>query len=409
MTDNIDRITNDLIKNYKTKKFKDALIQADILSKHKIKNKQINFICGELFLFFRLYKKALFSLAYSIKLDPDFYMAYKLLGITEYSLGNFNKALKIYNAAKKLNNHDADLFFNIAKSYSDLGKYDLSIKNYIKSLKLDPNNKETKINLIKSLTFFKPKDHLDNEIIKLDLSLYNLILHFSFSKILDNRTLKTYLKKNFDIIKTKIDNLGFDTTQIFRNNHDPLDCPRYHTAFNTYNIIPKNCFSCFKVQVNVFNVVDLIKLHFLFDNITFVKNIKKCMVEKRKDIDGNYKGFIYCKTVDEAEALKVQIDQLINKSLKIDHKTIVKRGCSEFTLKYPDYKITDSKSKSFFKYNDDWHKKENIINEFYPKNISSELNPHDTLKGNSLNDMITIKNWINYAESVNDYSFKKLT
>ena len=99
----------------------------------------------------------------------------------------------------------------------------------------------------------------------------------------------------------------------------------------------------------------------------------------------------------------------INKSLKINHKTIVKRGCSEFTLKYPDYKITDSTSKSFFKYNHEWQKKENIINEFYPKNISSELNPRDTLKGNSLNDMITIKNWINYAESINDYSFKKLT
>ena len=409
MTDNINRITDDLVKNYKTKKFKDALVQADILAKYKIKNKQINFICGELFLSFRLYKKALFSLAYSIKLDPNFYMAYKLLGITEYSLGNFNKALKIYNAAKKLNTLDADLFFNIAKCYSDLGKYNLSIKNYIKSLKLDPNNNESKINLIKSLTFFKPKDNLDNEIIKLDLLLHNLILPFSISKILDNRVLKIYLKKNFDAIKSKIDNLNFDTTQIFRNNHEPLDCPRYHTAFNTYNIIPKNCFSCFKVQVNVFNVVDLIKLHFLFDNMTFVKNIKKCMVEKRKDIDGNYKGFIYCKTVDEAEALKVQIDQLINKSLKINHKTIVKRGCSEFTLKYPDYKITDSTSKSFFKYNHEWQKKENIINEFYPKNISSELNPRDTLKGNSLNDMITIKNWINYAESINDYSFKKLT
>ena len=89
MKDNINRIADDLIKNYKTKKIKDALIQADILTKHKIKNKQINFICGELFLSFRLYKKALFSLAYSIKLDPNFYIAYKLLGITEDSLGNF--------------------------------------------------------------------------------------------------------------------------------------------------------------------------------------------------------------------------------------------------------------------------------------------------------------------------------
>ena len=407
MTDNINKITDDLIKNYKTKKFKDALFQADILSKHKIKNKQINFICGELFLSFRLYKKALFSLAYSIKLDPNFYMAYKLLGITEYSLGNFNKALKIYNAAKKLNNLDADLFLNIAKSYSDLGKYDLSIKNYIKSLKLDPNNKETKINLIKSLTFFKPKDHLGNEIIKLDLSLYNLILHFSFSKILDNSTLKTYLKKNFDIIKTKIDNLDFDTTQIFRNNHDPLDCPRYHTAFNTYNIIPKNCFSCFKVQVNVFNVVDLIKLHFLFDNITFVKNIKKCMVEKRNDIEGNYKGFIYCTSIEEAESLKNKLAILIDERLEIKHDTFVKRGCSEFALKYPDYKITDPKSKSFFKYKDEWEEKEKIVNQFYPKNISNELNLQDTLNGNSLNDIIVIQNWIKYAIEKNDNSFKK--
>ena len=111
-----------LLNNYKSKNFKEALVYANKLAKLKIKNKEINLVCGELFLFYRLFKKALFSLAYSIKLDPNFYIAYKLLGITEYSLGNFTKAIKIFETSKKLNNQDSDLYFNIGKCYDDLGK-----------------------------------------------------------------------------------------------------------------------------------------------------------------------------------------------------------------------------------------------------------------------------------------------
>ena len=409
MPENYKYEIDNLIKNYKSKNFKEALVHAESLSKLKIKNKEVNLICGELFLFFRLYKKALFSLALSIKLDPNFYIAYKLLAITEYSLGNFFKALKIFEIAKKLNNKDSDLFLKIAKCYDDLGKYDKSIKNYIKSIELDPSNNESKVNLIKSLTFFKPNEEHCNEIIQLDQDLYKLNIPFSFEKILEDNTLKTFLNKSFKIIDKKLDNLNFDYTQIFRNNINPLDCPRYHTAFNTYNIIPKNCFSCFKVQIVVYNVVDLIKLHFLFDSLTFIKNIKKCMIEKRKGIDGHYKGFIYCKSANEAKQLKTSLDDLINKSLNIKFKSFIKRGCSEFSIKYPEYKIIDTNSKYFLKYNHEWQEKEKIINEFYPKNISNELNPSNTLKGNSLNDMIIIKNWIDYAKSKNDLSYKILT
>ncbi len=408
MSENLNRDIDNLFKNYQKKNFKEALVNADKIAKLKVKNKEVNLVCGELFLFYKLYKKALFSFAFAIKLDPNFYIAYKLLGITEYSLGNFSKALTIFETSKKINNQDSNLFFNIAKCYDDLGKYDLSIQNYLKSLQLEPNNKESKINLIKSLTFFKPQVNINNEIIKLDQSLYNLKLPFSFENVLTNKILKDYLNKNFNKIDKSYYEMTFDFTQIFRNNLKPLDCPRYHSAFNTYNIIPKNCFSCFKVQVDTFTVVDLIKLHFLFDNITFIKNIKKCMVEKRKNIDGSYKGFIYCKSVKEAENLKDKINELINSSLNIEHRTIVKRGCSEFAKAYPDYKVIDNKSKSFLNYKDEWLEKEKIINEFYPKNISKELNPHETIKGNSLNDMIIIKNWIDYAKSINDFSYKKL-
>ena len=398
---------NNLIKNYNLKNFKEALKNANNLTNFKINNKEISLICGELFLHYKLYKKALFSFAYSIKLDPNFFLAYKYLAVGEYSIGNFQKSLKILEKAKSINDNDSDLYFNIARCYDDLGQYELSIKNYVKSLDIDPNNNNSKINLIKSLTFHKPTTKVKNQIVDIDLELYKLKSPLKKESILDDNDIKSFLTKSFSILKNYNLNLDYEYTQIFRNNVELTDCPRYHAAFNSYNIIPKNCFSCFKVQINVLNVSDLIKLHFLFNDLESVKNIKKCMVEKRNDIEGNYKGFIYCTSTAEAESLKNKLAILIDERLEIKHDTFVKRGCSEFALKYPDYKITNPKSKSFFKYKDEWEEKEKIVNQFYPKNISNELNLQDTLNGNSLNDIIVIQNWIKYAIEKNDNSFKK--
>ena len=398
---------NNLIKNYNLKNFKEALKNANNLTNFKINNKEISLICGELFLHYKLYKKALFSFAYSIKLDPNFFLAYKYLAVGEYSIGNFQKSLKILEKAKSINDNDTDLYFNIARCYDDLGQYELSIQNYVKSLDIDPNNNNSKINLIKSLTFHKPTTKVKNQIVDIDLELYKLKSPLKKESILDDNDIKSFLTKSFSILKNYNLNLDYEYTQIFRNNVELTDCPRYHAAFNSYNIIPKNCFSCFKVQINVLNVSDLIKLHFLFNDLESVKNIKKCMVEKRNDIEGNYKGFIYCTSTEEAESLKNKLAILIDERLEIKHDTFVKRGCSEFALKYPDYKITNPKSKSFFKYKDEWEEKEKIVNQFYPKNISNELNLQDTLNGNSLNDIIVIQNWIKYAIEKNDNSFKK--
>ena len=404
--DHKDEINN-LIKNYNSKNFKEALKNANNLTNVKVNNKEISLICGELFLHYKLYKKALFSFAYSIKLDPNFFLAYKYLAVGEYSIGNFQKSLKILEKAKSINDNDSDLYFNIARCYDDLGQYELSIKNYVKSLDIDPNNNNSKINLIKSLTFHKPTTKVKNQIVDTDLELYKLKSPLKKGSILDDNDIKSFLKKSFSILKNYNLNLDYEYSQIFRNNVELTDCPRYHAAFNSYNIIPKNCFSCFKVQINVSYVSDLIKLHFLFNDLESVKNIKKCMVEKRNDIEGNYKGFIYCTSTEEAESLKNKLVILIDERLEIKHDTFVKRGCSEFALKYPDYKITDPKSKSFFKYKDEWEKKEKIVNQFYPKNISNELNLQDTLNGNSLNDIFVIQNWIKYAIEKNDNSFKK--
>ena len=53
---NLNKEVDTLFKYYNSKNFKEALVQANKLTKFKIKNKEVNLICGELFLFYRLYK-----------------------------------------------------------------------------------------------------------------------------------------------------------------------------------------------------------------------------------------------------------------------------------------------------------------------------------------------------------------
>ena len=69
------------------------------------------------------------------------------------------------------------------------------------------------------------------------------------------------LKKYFhnkDIIKTFKNNFP-DETEIFKKNSRNLNCTRHFKMFNEFKIIPKFCFSCYKVQITLFNVMDLIK------------------------------------------------------------------------------------------------------------------------------------------------------
>ena len=40
---------------------------------------------------------------------------------------------------------------------------------------------------------------------------------------------------------------------------------------NTYNIIPENCFGCFKVQIQPKNIIDFLKLYLVFDNLKLKK------------------------------------------------------------------------------------------------------------------------------------------
>ena len=134
------------------------------------------------------------------------------------------------------------------------------------------------------------------------------------------------------------DKLFLNETQIFRKNSTNLNCSRHFKIFNKFNVIPKFCFSCYKVQINLFSIIDLIKLYFIFDKINFKSNnMRKCMVETRPAIKGNYKGYIYCAGLEEAKSIASEVDEQIKIAKISEYKINTKHGCSEFYNSYPEF------------------------------------------------------------------------
>ena len=59
------------------------------------------------------------------------------------------------------------------------------------------------------------------------------------------------------------------------------------------------------MQITLDTVIKLIKLYFYFNKINLKNNnIRKCMIELRENVIGNYKGYIYASSLKEAEDIK---------------------------------------------------------------------------------------------------------
>ena len=159
------------------------------------------------------------------------------------------------------------------------------------------------------------------------------------------------------------------------------------------------------MQIDIYNVVDLIKLYIIFDNIELPQiNIRKCMIETRSNVSGKYKGLILCSSIEEAEIIKSSIEQILNKNIS-NSDCKIKRGCSEYGLKYSNYEnLTDSA----MKYDPEWKKYEDLVDKKIP-NLSFAKKTEPTVKGMSLYDSLVLKNWLVYARLIGDKSYEEIT
>ena len=341
-----------------------------------------------------------------IEINSDIPDAHNNLGLLLQKKGKQKEAQKCFERVIEINPRYANAYNNLGTLDVEYGKYKEAINNFSLALIYDNNVKYAKENIISSLTFCDTNNN--NSIVVVNNSLKKLYKDFDFEKKLKTKNLATLFQKSYQIIdnaKKDLKEINYIETQTYRRNSQNLNCERHHDVFNQLNIIPKFCFSCFKIQIEPQNVKELIKLFFIFDNLKLPKNNwRKCMIEMRSGVSGSYKGFVYCSSMEEATEILNIIDSILKKYLK--YNVSIKRGCTEFYKIFPNFKETEVKANNFMNYDERWKKIEtqsDIKKGFKQKKLVN------TIPGFSISDLLIINNWLNYAMLINDSSYKDIS
>ena len=394
-----------IINNIKSKKFDEALV---LLNKLSDQNSDIvNSFKGSIYINKKDWQKSLFYYQ-KISDEEKNFKVLNNIGFTLFKLGRFSEASIIYTQSIDRNNTFIPAYENLVISYKLVGNYDLSIKYILQGLNLMPENQKLKNHLIDIFNYHQPKIY-QNLTININRLINKLDTIKRSDMFIENSLINNILGKSEEILKDRHTTFNYPDTQIFRRNKKNLNCERHFGIFNKHKIIPKFCFSCYKVQITLTNVLDLIKLYFYFNNLNLEKNnIRKCMIELRENVSGNYKGYLYASSINEAKSIKEIItNDLINGKINLE-KIEIKHGCTEYYGEFDLYKnidedITDSV------YQKEWAdiEKEFDQNNFIKENIKERIFDN-TLNKFNLADFLIIKNWLLYAKIIKDNSYNEV-
>ena len=405
---NFEQKIKEIIKLYQNNYISKALLKSEELLKKEKKSHFLFNLNGMINISLKNWEKAITSLNQAINLNDKYLEAYNNLGVAYNNNGELQKAIDNFSISIKIKDNYANGYNNLGSVYDDLGKFDEAIDNYCKALKIDSKHIEAQTNLIHILTHYSTNKENSNPIIVSNNLLKKIKNNITPEKDIKKTDLANLFKSANKIIQNNVKELAFYETQIFRRNSINLNCERHHKAFNEFNIIPKFCFSCFKVQIEPKNILELFKLFFIFDKLELPKNnTRKCTVELRPKVSGIYKGLVYCSSVDEAKEILQILSPFLEKFIK--GKVKIRRGCSEFAESFSKYKEIDKNNPNFMEYNEEWKSKEKIVDSHEAKNKKGRKIFRDTLKGLSISDILVMNNWLNYARKIDDYSYKDIS
>jgi len=209
------------------------------------------------------------------------------------------------------------------------------------------------------------------------------------------------LDSNFHIEGDKIKrNVVIPTTQTPWILHLPekmvMNCIKWHTIlFPCFDVIPKECFNCYKVVVRPENVVELFKLQEI--QASLPENIYcKCGTEReRLFVESAYGGYFYNKLegleagLDLLDAVRVMLDG------RVKCQIYLKRACTEYENRFgPSNRWEyNPKEAEYSQWIDDNFHKNSFLNPRLPeearKNVMAE--------------------WIKFAAYIGDLSYTELT
>ena len=339
----------------------------------------------------------------AITLKPDYAEAYSNLGSTLQELGKLNEAEASYRKAITLKPDFAEAHRNLGTTLQELGRLEEAMNSYTKANELNPHSPWLIQNLTELFASYTPDEGFLHPVARVNEEIKKNYLKDKTTGIISDEKIIKLFNQSTSIIEKYNLKTETQSRQIFRKNSINLNCERHMKIFNKFNIIPKFCFGCYKVLVEPRSILELIKLFVVFDQIKFVKNnIRKCMIEMRPEISGFYKGYIFCSSVEEAYQIADYLEIFIKENIGSGLHAVVKRGCSEYALSFPDYKAINKSGDQLMNYNEDWksiEEEDNLLNSLKSNRI---IIP--TLPGLNLQDILVIRNWIDYAKGIGDAS-----
>ena len=386
---------------------KNQLEDAEVASKKALDLKQdfikVNLYLSGILLKLDRLEEAEASLRQLISLKPDFAEAHSNLGIILQELGRLEEAEASYRKAISLKSDYSQAHNNLGNTLKELGRLEEAMSSYTKAIKHNPDLPESRKNLVQLLTSYAPNEEISHPIVKADQEIKKIYLKEKTSGIISDDKIIQLFCKSSSIIKRHNLKLGTNLTQAYRRNSIDLNCKRHKTIFNKFNIIPKFCFGCYKVQVEPRSILELIKLFVVFDQIKLVENnTRKCLIEIRPEISGFYKGLIYCSSLEEACQIADYLGTIIKENIGSGLHAVVKRGCSEYPISFPDYKVINKSGAQLMNYNEDWKLIEKGHDSTSPIKSNKIITP--SLSGLNLHDILIIQNWIDYAKGIGDPS-----
>ena len=331
-----------------------------------------------------------------LSMRPNFADAHYNLGVIHREQGHFDKAIKSFQKTLAIQpNHD-DACNNLGIIFRNSGKLYDAVDCYAQGLKISSESKLIKSNLVSLLKVYSPENTFENPLVTLD-AMIKKSFNRKWVEAKDDvlgRNILDFINK----LQLLDNNIQTDKSQIYKFNDIDLNCRRHMSLFNEQSIISKFCFGCFKVQVDLDSVLDLIRLASLFYTINLNCDLtRKCMIEMRPGIPGTYKGLIYCRGLDQAINAKEHLDiQLKTSNSSLSSK--IKRGCSEFSFTFPDYGKVEEDQNLKMDYPEDW---QNLEANFDNSNVNTHLRSLQTF---CLSDLLIIRKRVDYAKGVGDHS-----
>ena len=411
MSENKNNISKEILipvfNLIKSKKYDEALNLLESLF-NQVKEK--SFIDKTKGLIYLKKKDWIKSLKYFKKISEEKmdYEIFNNMGVALYKIGKFSEASIKFRKSINSKNKYIPAYENFCVTSKLLGNYEESVDFSLRALELMPDNNKIKNNLIDILNYFEPRKN-ESVILKINNQIKDLNFENVDTKLISDAQINKILNYSEKILKKNNFTFNYPHTQIFKKNLKNLNCERHLSLFSKHKIIPKFCFSCYKVQVTMNDVLSLLKLYFYFNKLTLKENnIKKCIIELRSKVMGNYKGYIFCSSKIEAENIKQIISKdLSNQSINLE-RIEIKHGCTEYYEEFELYKnINEDLTNTI--YQPKWA---DIEKEFDEINFIHENNKErvfsETISLFNLPDYLIIKNWLIYAKLTGDNSYKDI-